>query len=51
MCIRDRVYAAILIRDGMDPVEACNAALVEALTDDIEVAAALNEVVLATFGR
>jgi nitric oxide reductase NorQ protein len=45
------VYAAILIRDGMDPVEACRAALVEALTDDIEVATALHEVVLATFGR
>jgi len=45
------VYAAILIRDGMDPIEACRAALVEALTDDIEVAVALNEVVLATFGR
>ena len=45
------VYAAILIRDGMDPVEACRAALVEALTDDLEVAAALDEVVLATFGK
>jgi nitric oxide reductase NorQ protein len=45
------VYAAILIRDGMDPIEACRAALVEALTDDIEIAVALNEVVLATFGR
>ena len=45
------VYAAILIRDGMDPIEACRAALVEALTDDLEVATALNEVVLATFGK
>jgi nitric oxide reductase NorQ protein len=45
------VYAAILIRDGMDTVEACRASLVEALTDDLEVAAALDEVVLATFGR
>lgn len=45
------VYAAILIRDGMDPVVACRSALVEALTDDLEVAAALDEVVLATFGR
>jgi nitric oxide reductase NorQ protein len=45
------VYAALLIRDGMDPVEACRAALVEALTDDLEVAAALDEVVLATFGK
>ncbi|MCX8016876.1 MAG: CbbQ/NirQ/NorQ/GpvN family protein [Rhodocyclaceae bacterium] len=45
------VYAAILIRAGMAPVEACRAALVEALTDDREVAAALDEVVLATFGQ
>lgn len=45
------VYAALLIRDGLDPVEACRAALVESLTDDTEVAAALMEVVLATFGR
>ena len=45
------VYAATMIRDGLDPVEACRAALVESLTDDIEVAAALLEVVLATFGR
>jgi nitric oxide reductase NorQ protein len=45
------VYAAILIRDGLDPVAACRAALVEALTDDLEVAAALDEVVMATFGK
>jgi nitric oxide reductase NorQ protein len=45
------VYAAILIRDGLAPVEACRAALVESLTDDGEVAAALMEVVLATFGQ
>jgi nitric oxide reductase NorQ protein len=32
-------------------VTACRAALVESLTDDVEVAAALMEVVLATFGR
>ena len=45
------VYAALLIRDGLDPVEACRASLVESLTDDPEVAAALLEVVLATYGR
>ncbi|MBI5786465.1 MAG: CbbQ/NirQ/NorQ/GpvN family protein [Rhodocyclales bacterium] len=45
------VYAALLIRDGLDPVEACRAAMVESLTDDVEVAEALMEVVLATFGR
>ena len=45
------VYAATLMRSGMDPVEACRASLVESLTDDAEVAEALMEVVLATFGR
>jgi nitric oxide reductase NorQ protein len=45
------VYAALLIRDGLDPVEACRAAIVESLTDDVEVVGALMEVVLATFGR
>ena len=45
------VYAATLIRDGMAPLAACRAALVEALTDDSEVAEALMEVVSATFGK
>ncbi|TVO59912.1 CbbQ/NirQ/NorQ/GpvN family protein [Denitromonas ohlonensis] len=45
------VYAATLIRDGLDPVESCRAAIVESLTDDIETADALMEVVNATFGR
>jgi nitric oxide reductase NorQ protein len=45
------VYAALLVRDGMDPVTACRAAIVESLTDDREVADALMEVVSATFGR
>jgi len=45
------VYAATLIRDGMAPLSACRAALVEALTDDTEVAVALMEVVRATFGK
>ena len=35
------VYAATLINDGMDPVGACKAALVEGLTDDAEIADAL----------
>lgn len=43
------VYAALLIRDGLDPVAACRAALVDTLTDDTEVAAALLEVVRASF--
>jgi nitric oxide reductase NorQ protein len=45
------VYAANLIHGGFDPVEACRATLVESLTDDQETAAALMEVVYATFGR
>ena len=45
------VYAATLVRDGMDPVQACEAAVVESLTDDVETAEALMEVVKATFGR
>lgn len=45
------VYAAILIKDGYDPLRACDTALVEPLTDDIDTAVALREVVNATFGR
>ena len=45
------VYAARLIGVGMDPVDACRAALVESLTDEAEVVEALMEVVAATFGR
>jgi len=45
------VYAAILMQSGMEPTEACRASLVESLTDDAEVAQALMEVVLATFGK
>lgn len=45
------VYAALLVKDGMDPVDACRVAIVESLTDDIEVAAALMDVVAASFGR
>ena len=45
------VYAATLIKDGCDPILACRAALVETLTDDLETAVALREVIDATFGR
>ena len=45
------VYAATLILGGYEPVEACRAALVEPLTDDIETTAALMEVVYAILGR
>ena len=44
------VYTAALIEDGLDPLEACRAALVEPLTDDEETVQALMEVVYATFG-
>lgn len=43
------VYAAQLIRSGMDRITACRVALVEALTDDPQTAAALLEVVHARF--
>jgi len=45
------VYAATLIHGGMDAVAACQAAVVEPLTDDGETAAALMELVYVTFGR
>lgn len=45
------VYAAILIRDGLDPVDACRAALAESLSDDPEVTDGLMELIHATFGR
>ena len=41
------VYAATLIKSGFDPIEACEAAIVEPLTDDEETVAALMEVVKA----
>ena len=44
------VYAAQLIQGGMDRATACKVALVEALTDDEATAAALMEIVDATFG-
>jgi len=45
------VYAGLLIKSGFNPTEACRAALVESLTDDIETTEALMEVVYATFGQ
>ncbi len=45
------VYAASLIKNGFPPIDACRAALVEALTDDEEIIAALMEVVYACFGE
>lgn len=44
------VYAATLIQSGMPPLPACQASIVESLTDDPEVAEALMEIISATFG-
>jgi len=44
------VYAARLILDGFPVVEACRAAIIEPLTDDVETIDALMEVVNASFG-
>lgn len=41
------VYAATLIKSGLDPIEACRAAIIEPLSDDEETVAALMEVVKA----
>jgi nitric oxide reductase NorQ protein len=45
------VYTIRLIQAGYDPLEACRSALIEPLTDDLETADALMEVVHATFGH
>ncbi|MEF8792950.1 CbbQ/NirQ/NorQ/GpvN family protein [Thiohalorhabdus sp.] len=45
------VHAAILIRNGFDPVAACENALVEPLTDDEEALQGLMEVVHALLGE
>jgi nitric oxide reductase NorQ protein len=45
------VYAAKLIVNGFDTVEACRAALVEPLTDDLETVTALMDLVSASFGK
>jgi len=41
------VYAATLIKSGLNPIEACRAAIIEPLSDDEETVAALMEVVKA----
>jgi nitric oxide reductase NorQ protein len=45
------VYAATLIKSGMPIQQACQAALIEPLTDDDETLKALAEVVNATLGE
>ena len=44
------VYAATLIKSGLNSIEACRAAIIEPLTDDEETVAALMEVVKAKMG-
>jgi nitric oxide reductase NorQ protein len=46
---RALVYAANLIIAGLQPVEACRAAMVNPMTDDIELSAALTEIISAHF--
>lgn len=43
------VYAATLIRDGVEPRDACAMTLTHALTDDPDLAAALRDLVHASF--
>ena len=47
---RALVYAAHMINAGLDPVAACQVAMVNPITDDSELAEALMEVVQAHFG-
>jgi len=47
---RALVYAAQLISAGLEPVEACRAAMVDPLTDDPELVEALMEIITAHFG-
>jgi len=46
---RALVYAASIINAGLDPVAACQAAMVNPITDDAELAEALMEIVQAHF--
>jgi nitric oxide reductase NorQ protein len=46
---RALVYAANLIVAGLPAVEACRAAMVNPMTDDIELSAALSEIISAHF--
>ncbi|MBI3068154.1 MAG: CbbQ/NirQ/NorQ/GpvN family protein [Betaproteobacteria bacterium] len=46
---RALVYAANMINAGLDPVDACQVAMINPLTDDVELAEALAEIVQAHF--
>ncbi len=43
------VYAAMLIEDGVDPLDACRMALVRPITDDSDIRATLDHAIDATF--
>ena len=43
------VYAATLIKDGVNPVEACQMALVRPITDDVDIRATLDHAIDTTF--
>jgi nitric oxide reductase NorQ protein len=44
------IYAGMLIRDGIDPVEGCSLAMTRSLTDDPDMAVALDGCIGAYFG-
>jgi nitric oxide reductase NorQ protein len=46
---RALVYAASMISAGLSPIEACQVAIINPVTDDIELSAALLEIVRAHF--
>ncbi|MBN1867093.1 CbbQ/NirQ/NorQ/GpvN family protein [Candidatus Sumerlaeota bacterium] len=45
------VYAARLIKAGMDPLNACRATITETLTDDAEVMTSIDDVIRVYFGE
>jgi nitric oxide reductase NorQ protein len=47
---RALTYAGTLIQAGVDPIEACRAAMIHPLTDDPELVEAIEEIVRAHFG-
>jgi nitric oxide reductase NorQ protein len=44
------IYAGVLIRDGVDPLDSCDMTMTRALTDDPDMALALRGFVEAQFG-
>jgi len=45
------VYAAMLIKDGVDPLDACRMALVRPITDDADIRATLDHAIDAVFSQ